>query len=140
MCCSIPSLLPTLQVRLLECISGVLSRHQQVQSRPSVAISRTSSTAATLQVAEPSGSALVQLALQTLARFNFKVVSSINCCASCFFLTFSVCLLLYFLYNSRSMVFLDNCIVLELPPLTFRCFCFRVMIFSSLQENLLWCT
>lgn len=68
---SIPSLLPTLQVRLLECISGVLSKHQQVQSRPS-AISRTSSTAATLQVAEPSGSALVQLALQTLARFNFK--------------------------------------------------------------------
>lgn len=69
---SIPSLLPTLQVRLLECISGVLSRHQQVQSRPSVAISRTSSTAAALQVSEPSGSALVQLALQTLAQFNFK--------------------------------------------------------------------
>ncbi|KAL1534483.1 non-specific serine/threonine protein kinase [Salvia divinorum] len=69
---SIPSLLPTLQVRLLECISGVLSRHQQVQPRPSVALSRTSSSAATLQVSEPNGSALVQLALQTLARFNFK--------------------------------------------------------------------
>ncbi|XP_047975858.1 serine/threonine-protein kinase TOR-like isoform X1 [Salvia hispanica] len=69
---SIPSLLPALQVRLLECISGVLSRHQQVQPRPSVALSRTSSSAATLQVSEPNGSALVQLALQTLARFNFK--------------------------------------------------------------------
>ncbi|KAL1564547.1 non-specific serine/threonine protein kinase [Salvia divinorum] len=69
---SIPSLLPTLQVRLLECISGVLSRYQQVQSRPSVALSRTSSSAATLQVSEPNGSALVQLALQTLSRFNFK--------------------------------------------------------------------
>ncbi|XP_057788062.1 serine/threonine-protein kinase TOR isoform X2 [Salvia miltiorrhiza] len=69
---SIPSLLPTLQLRLLECISVVLSRHQQVQSRPSVGLSRTSSSAATLQVPEPNGSALVQLALQTLARFNFK--------------------------------------------------------------------
>ncbi|XP_047947439.1 serine/threonine-protein kinase TOR-like isoform X2 [Salvia hispanica] len=69
---SIPSLLPTLQVRLLECISGVLSRYQQVQSRPSVALSRTSSSTATLQVSEPNGSALVQLALQTLSRFNFK--------------------------------------------------------------------
>ncbi|KAL0384340.1 UNVERIFIED_CONTAM: Serine/threonine-protein kinase TOR [Sesamum radiatum] len=69
---SIPSLLPTIQVRLLECISGVLSRNQQVQSRPSAAIARTSSTAATIQVSELSGSALVQLALQTLARFNFK--------------------------------------------------------------------
>ncbi|KAG6382556.1 hypothetical protein SASPL_157770 [Salvia splendens] len=69
---SIPSLLPTLQVRLLECISGVLSRHQQVQPRTSVALSRTSSSAATLQVSEPNGSSLVQLALQTLARFNFK--------------------------------------------------------------------
>ncbi|KAG8368518.1 hypothetical protein BUALT_Bualt15G0054000 [Buddleja alternifolia] len=69
---SIPSLLQTIQVRLLECISGVLSRHQQVPSRPSVAITRTSSTAATMQVSELSGSALVQLALQTLARFNFK--------------------------------------------------------------------
>ncbi|XP_011088032.1 serine/threonine-protein kinase TOR [Sesamum indicum] len=69
---SIPSLLPTIQVRLLECISGVLSRNQQVQSRPSAAIARTSSTAATMQVSELSGSALVQLALQTLARFNFK--------------------------------------------------------------------
>ncbi|KAL0334980.1 UNVERIFIED_CONTAM: Serine/threonine-protein kinase TOR [Sesamum radiatum] len=69
---TIPSLLPTIQVRLLECISGVLSRNQQVQSRPSAAIARTSSTAATIQVSELSGSALVQLALQTLARFNFK--------------------------------------------------------------------
>ncbi|PIN07839.1 DNA-dependent protein kinase [Handroanthus impetiginosus] len=69
---SIPSLLPIIQVRLLECISGVLSRHPQVQSRPSVPITRTSSTAAAMQVPELSVSALVQLALQTLARFNFK--------------------------------------------------------------------
>ncbi|KAL8541637.1 hypothetical protein ACS0TY_002778 [Phlomoides rotata] len=69
---SCPSLLPTIQVRLLECISGVLARHQQVPSRPSVALNRTSSIAATVQVSELSGSALVQLALQTLARFNFK--------------------------------------------------------------------
>ncbi|GFP88661.1 serine/threonine-protein kinase tor [Phtheirospermum japonicum] len=69
---SIPSLLPTIQKRLLECISGVLSRNQQVHSRPANAITRTSSSAATLQVSELNGSALVQLALQTLARFNFK--------------------------------------------------------------------
>ncbi|KAL3843837.1 hypothetical protein ACJIZ3_001240 [Penstemon smallii] len=69
---SIPSLLPTIQMRLLECITGVLSRPQQIQSRPPAAITRTSSIAATMLVSEPSGSALVQLALQTLARFNFK--------------------------------------------------------------------
>ncbi|CAA0807435.1 Serine/threonine-protein kinase TOR [Striga hermonthica] len=69
---SIPTLLPTIQVRLLDCISGVLSRNQQVQSRPSNAITRTSSSASTLQVPELSGSALVQLALQTLALFDFK--------------------------------------------------------------------
>ncbi|KAL8060772.1 hypothetical protein ABFX02_02G047300 [Erythranthe guttata] len=69
---SIPSLLPTIQVRLLECISGVLSRHNQVQSRPTTGLARTSSIGATLQVPELSASALVQLALQTLARFNFK--------------------------------------------------------------------
>ncbi|KAL6517525.1 hypothetical protein OROMI_033226 [Orobanche minor] len=69
---SIPSMLQTIQVRLLECISGVLSRNQQVQSRPSNAITRTSSSAAILQVSELSGPALVQLALQTLAQFNFK--------------------------------------------------------------------
>lgn len=86
---SIPSLLPTIQVRLLECISGVLARHQQVQSRPSVAINRTSSIGATMQVSELSGSALVQLALQTLARFNFKV----------FFINFVLALFFILLYK-----------------------------------------
>ncbi|KAL3814338.1 hypothetical protein ACJIZ3_015606 [Penstemon smallii] len=69
---SIPSLLPTIQVRLLECTSGTLSRHQQVQSRPPAVITRTSSVAAMPQESEHSGSALVQLALQTLACFDFK--------------------------------------------------------------------
>ncbi|KAK4401785.1 Serine/threonine-protein kinase TOR [Sesamum angolense] len=62
----------TLVEALENITAGVLSRNQQVQSRPSAAIARTSSTAATIQVSELSGSALVQLALQTLARFNFK--------------------------------------------------------------------
>ncbi|KAK4476961.1 hypothetical protein RD792_016131 [Penstemon davidsonii] len=69
---SIPSLLPTIQVRLLECTSGTLSRYQQVQSRPPAVITRTSSVAAMPQESEHSGSALVQLALQTLACFDFK--------------------------------------------------------------------
>ncbi|KAL2477399.1 Serine/threonine-protein kinase TOR [Forsythia ovata] len=69
---SIPSLLPTIQERLLECISVVLSRHHHVQSRSSVGITRANSITATLQLLELGGSAPVQLALQTLARFNFK--------------------------------------------------------------------
>ncbi|VFQ96023.1 unnamed protein product [Cuscuta campestris] len=67
---SIPTLLPTIQDRLLDCISTILSRSHQ--SRPSVASSRGHVANATQQVPELSGSALVQLALQTLARFNFK--------------------------------------------------------------------
>ncbi|KAK2968912.1 hypothetical protein RJ640_018604 [Escallonia rubra] len=69
---SIPSLLPTIQDRLLECISMVLSRSHHAQARPSVATSRGNSTSSTQQVSELSGSGLVQLALQTLTRFNFK--------------------------------------------------------------------
>ncbi|CAA2983774.1 serine threonine- kinase TOR isoform X1 [Olea europaea subsp. europaea] len=69
---SIPSLLPTIQERLLECISIVLSRHHHVQSRSSVGITRANSITASLQVLELGGSPPVQLALQTLARFNFK--------------------------------------------------------------------
>lgn len=61
---SIPSMLPTIQVRLLSCISNVLSKSHPPQARPPVAI-----------LSEFSGSALVQLALQTLARFNFKVLN-----------------------------------------------------------------
>uniref|UniRef100_A0A5B7BS83 Serine/threonine-protein kinase TOR n=1 Tax=Davidia involucrata TaxID=16924 RepID=A0A5B7BS83_DAVIN len=69
---SIPSLLPSIQDRLLECISKVLSRSYYAQARLSVASSRGNMTNTTQQVSELSGSALVQLALQTLARFNFK--------------------------------------------------------------------
>lgn len=68
--CSIPSLLPTIQDRLLDCISAVLSKSH---ARSSIAMTRGSTTNATQQVVDLSGSALVQLALQTLAHFNFKV-------------------------------------------------------------------
>lgn len=69
---SIPSLLPTIQDRLLECISLVLTRSHRTQTRASVATSRGTITSVAQQVSELSGSALIQLALQTLARFNFK--------------------------------------------------------------------
>uniref|UniRef100_A0A2P2LTC6 Serine/threonine-protein kinase TOR n=2 Tax=Rhizophora mucronata TaxID=61149 RepID=A0A2P2LTC6_RHIMU len=69
---SIPSLLPTIQDRLLECISFVLSKSHHFQARPSVPIGRGGTTSAPLQVSDPNGSTLVQLALQTLADFNFK--------------------------------------------------------------------
>ncbi|KAB2095069.1 hypothetical protein ES319_A01G009900v1 [Gossypium barbadense] len=67
---SIPSLLPTIQDRLLDCISLVLSKSHYFQARPAVA--RGTATNIPQPVAELSGSAHVQLALQTLARFNFK--------------------------------------------------------------------
>lgn len=66
-------MLPTIQDRLLECISVVLTRSHPTQARTSVAVSRGNVTNATQLVSELSGSAFVQLALQTLARFNFKV-------------------------------------------------------------------
>lgn len=69
---SIPPLLPTIQDRLLECISVILSRSHHSMSRQSAALSRGHLATVTPQVPELSGSALVQLALQTLARFNFK--------------------------------------------------------------------
>ncbi|KAL3350417.1 hypothetical protein AABB24_023072 [Solanum stoloniferum] len=69
---SIPPLLPTIQNRLLECISAILSRSHHAMSRQSAALSRGHLATVTPQVPELSGSALVQLALQTLARFNFK--------------------------------------------------------------------
>lgn len=68
---SIPSLLPTVQVRLLECISSVLSKYRQAPARTSVVMSRANSTNVPQQIPELSGSSLVQLALQTLANFNF---------------------------------------------------------------------
>ncbi|CAI9104219.1 OLC1v1002849C2 [Oldenlandia corymbosa var. corymbosa] len=69
---SIPSLLPTIQDRLLECISVVLTRSHSNQSRPVVAVTRGNVANAIQPVSELSGSAFVQLALQTLAKFNFK--------------------------------------------------------------------
>lgn len=69
---SIPSLLPTIQDRLLDCISLVLSKSHYSQSRPPSASVRGNVTNNPLQVSEISIPALVQLALQTLARFNFK--------------------------------------------------------------------
>ncbi|XP_010245613.1 PREDICTED: serine/threonine-protein kinase TOR isoform X2 [Nelumbo nucifera] len=69
---SIPSLLPTIQVRLLECISMALSRPHYPQPRPGSVVVRGNVISNPQQVSDLSGSALVQLALQTLARFNFK--------------------------------------------------------------------
>ncbi|CAN4107821.1 unnamed protein product [Withania somnifera] len=69
---SIPPLLPTIQNRLLECISLILSRSHHGMSRQSASLSRGHLATVTPYVPELSGSALVQLALRTLARFNFK--------------------------------------------------------------------
>ncbi|KAJ6985134.1 hypothetical protein NC653_023190 [Populus alba x Populus x berolinensis] len=69
---SIPSLLPTIQERLLDCISLVLSKSHYSQPRTAVPPVRGVAAIAPQQVSDLSGSALVQLTLQTLARFNFK--------------------------------------------------------------------
>ncbi|XP_062082941.1 serine/threonine-protein kinase TOR [Humulus lupulus] len=69
---SIPSLLPTIQDRLLDCISMVLSKSHYSQGRSVVGTGRGNLTNIPQQVFDPSSSALVQLALQTLACFNFK--------------------------------------------------------------------
>jgi FKBP12-rapamycin complex-associated protein len=69
---SIPSLLPTVQDRLLDCISLVLSKSHYSQAKPPVTIVRGSTVGMAPQSSDPSCSAQVQLALQTLARFNFK--------------------------------------------------------------------
>ncbi|KAI3820134.1 hypothetical protein L1987_13992 [Smallanthus sonchifolius] len=69
---SIPSLLPTIQDLLIESISIVLSKSQNAPTRTSGTPSRVNTANNTQQVSELSGSALEQLALQTLARFNFK--------------------------------------------------------------------
>ncbi|KAL6964512.1 non-specific serine,threonine protein kinase [Sarracenia purpurea var. burkii] len=69
---SIPSLLCTIQDRLLDCILAVLSKSHYAQTRASVAMSRGNTMNATHLVTELGGSYIVQLALQTLARFNFK--------------------------------------------------------------------
>ncbi|XP_004292060.1 PREDICTED: serine/threonine-protein kinase TOR [Fragaria vesca subsp. vesca] len=69
---SIPSLLPTIQDRLLECISVVLSKSQHPQGRSVVGMGRGNLMNIPQHVSDLGGSALVQLALQTLSRFNFK--------------------------------------------------------------------
>ncbi|KAL1192594.1 Serine/threonine-protein kinase TOR [Cardamine amara subsp. amara] len=69
---SIPSLLPTVQDRLLDCISLVLSRSHYSQTKPPVTIVRGSTVGMAQQSSDPTCAAQVQLALQTLARFNFK--------------------------------------------------------------------
>ncbi|PHT28198.1 Serine/threonine-protein kinase TOR [Capsicum baccatum] len=68
----IPPLLPTIQNRLLKYISAILSRSHHSMPRQSASVSRGNITTVTPQVPELSGSAVVQLALRTLARFNFK--------------------------------------------------------------------
>ncbi|ERM95810.1 serine/threonine-protein kinase TOR isoform X2 [Amborella trichopoda] len=69
---SIPSLLPTVQDRLLNCISLVLSKARPQQQRNGVPIARTNVVNLPQHASDISGPALVQLALQTLARFDFK--------------------------------------------------------------------
>ncbi|KAJ8764782.1 hypothetical protein K2173_009184 [Erythroxylum novogranatense] len=69
---SIPSLLSTIQDRLLDCISLVLSKSHYSHTRPAVPLGRSVAANAPQQMSDFSGSSLVQLALQTLARFNFK--------------------------------------------------------------------
>ncbi|XP_061354471.1 serine/threonine-protein kinase TOR isoform X2 [Gastrolobium bilobum] len=69
---SIPSLLPTIQDRLLDSISMVLSKSHYHLGRPAQSIGRGTMMNVPQQVSELSGSALIQLALQTLGSFNFK--------------------------------------------------------------------
>ncbi|GAB2247138.1 hypothetical protein Droror1_Dr00007020 [Drosera rotundifolia] len=68
---SIPSLLPTIQDRLLESISTALSKTHTAQARPAATV-RGNALGAPLLAADLSSPALVQLALQSLAHFNFK--------------------------------------------------------------------
>ncbi|KAK4707454.1 hypothetical protein R3W88_033001 [Solanum pinnatisectum] len=69
---SIPPFLQTIQNRLLECISAILSRSHHAMLRQSNALSREHLSKFTPQVPELSSSQLVLLASQALARFNFK--------------------------------------------------------------------
>ncbi|PHT28184.1 hypothetical protein CQW23_32206 [Capsicum baccatum] len=67
-----PPLLPTIQNRLLKCISTILSRSHHSMPRLSAFVSQGNITMVTPQVPKLSGSALVQISLRTLARFNFE--------------------------------------------------------------------
>ncbi|XP_006654171.1 serine/threonine-protein kinase TOR [Oryza brachyantha] len=66
---SIPSLLPTIQERLLDCISQALPKSSV---RTGAAVGRGSRSSSLQQFVDSSGPVLVQLALGTLANFNFK--------------------------------------------------------------------
>ncbi|WOK94449.1 serine/threonine-protein kinase TOR [Canna indica] len=68
---SIPSLLPTIQERLLDCISVALSKNSHPSLRPGVAGVRSSTLNISQQLSDGSYS-VVQLALRTLAHFDFK--------------------------------------------------------------------
>ncbi|XP_050232506.1 serine/threonine-protein kinase TOR isoform X2 [Mercurialis annua] len=69
---SIPSLLPTIQDRLLDSISLVLSKSHYSQPKTAAPMARGTMVNLPQKVSDLNGSVLVQLALQTLARFNFK--------------------------------------------------------------------
>ncbi|KAJ0981872.1 hypothetical protein J5N97_010127 [Dioscorea zingiberensis] len=69
---SIPSLLPTIQERLLDSISIALSKAPYPQAKPGAAVNRANVPNNAPQCSDVSGSGLVQLALRTLAHFNFK--------------------------------------------------------------------
>lgn len=69
---SLPSLLPTIQERLLDCISLVLSKSPYRTTRPGGSIVRANTVINPHQILDVSGPALVQRALTTLANFNFK--------------------------------------------------------------------
>lgn len=66
-------MLPTIQERLLDCISMALSKSSYPSKLGAIG-SRGNMIIAPQQISDISGSALVQLALRTLARFNFKVI------------------------------------------------------------------
>uniref|UniRef100_A0A9I9DHK0 Serine/threonine-protein kinase TOR n=1 Tax=Cucumis melo TaxID=3656 RepID=A0A9I9DHK0_CUCME len=68
----IPTLLPSIQERLLDSISMVLSKSHSPQGRPAAVVGRANVMTVPQPVSDLCGSSLVQLALQTLARFNFK--------------------------------------------------------------------
>jgi len=67
---SIPSLLPTIQERLLDCISQALPKSS---IRPGASVGRANRSNSLQQFVDSNSPLLVQLALWTLANFNFKV-------------------------------------------------------------------
>ncbi|XP_078434846.1 target of rapamycin [Wolffia australiana] len=71
---SIPSLLPTVQDRLLDCISLALSRvpYPLARGSPGVGTSRASIVNSAQQMTDIGSPSLTQLALRTLAHFDFK--------------------------------------------------------------------